>query len=207
MPAEIWEYSGVWKEIPDPVCEQLQLLEISAIPLSGEFSMNNHFTLPHSASASPSPPDHRTRVGFRQCFVNTQFLFTRCLLMRRDSQWNFHNTHFRADDNPHITVASGHERRLYQSKFFFFLFFASTDLNNCYYFKFSIVFLGYFNLIPFLCISLINFNTLLDVIRFFIKAAFVAKMYTFFTTYITGLPYYFEILDFVFKIYTTLNSL
>jgi hypothetical protein len=40
---------------------------------------NNHFTLPHPASANPAPPDHRARVGFCQwflakCFVSTQII-------------------------------------------------------------------------------------------------------------------------------------
>jgi hypothetical protein len=29
---------------PEPVCEELQLLNVSVLPLSGEFSMKGHFT-------------------------------------------------------------------------------------------------------------------------------------------------------------------
>jgi hypothetical protein len=32
------------KKIPEPVCEELQLLNVSVLPLSGEFSMKSHFT-------------------------------------------------------------------------------------------------------------------------------------------------------------------
>jgi hypothetical protein len=37
------------EEDPEPVCEELQLLKVSVFPLSGDFSMNNHFT--HTTSS------------------------------------------------------------------------------------------------------------------------------------------------------------
>ncbi|PNF19853.1 hypothetical protein B7P43_G12511 [Cryptotermes secundus] len=100
---------------------------------------------------SPAPPDQRTRVGFHKCkmlckhTVFVYMLFTYEAGFTKEGVINFHNTHFRVDDNSHTTVASGHERRLCQSKIcFFLLVFASTDLNICYYFKFPIVFLWLF---------------------------------------------------------------
>jgi hypothetical protein len=36
------------------VCEELQLLKVSVFPLSGEFSMNNHFTHTTSSERKPS---------------------------------------------------------------------------------------------------------------------------------------------------------
>jgi hypothetical protein len=33
-----------WKKNPEAACEELQLLKVSVFSLSGEFSMNSHFT-------------------------------------------------------------------------------------------------------------------------------------------------------------------
>jgi hypothetical protein len=47
-------YSKEWKKIPELVCQELQLLKVSLFPLSGEFSMNNHFTQTTSSDCKPS---------------------------------------------------------------------------------------------------------------------------------------------------------
>jgi hypothetical protein len=50
MPAEVGasfpevRILGEWNKILDLACKELQLLKISAFPLSGEFPTNNHFT-------------------------------------------------------------------------------------------------------------------------------------------------------------------
>jgi hypothetical protein len=51
----IWKfaYSELWKKIPEPMCEELQLLKISAFILSGEISVNNQFTRTTSSECSP----------------------------------------------------------------------------------------------------------------------------------------------------------
>jgi hypothetical protein len=42
------------KKIPEPACEELQLLKVLVFLLSGEFSINNHFTHTTSSECKPS---------------------------------------------------------------------------------------------------------------------------------------------------------
>lgn len=81
--------------------EDLQLLKVSVFLLSGEFSLNSHFT--HTtAMQALHLPDHRARVVFCQWLlakyvVGLQFLannlFTYEVQFRREGILNFHNTH------------------------------------------------------------------------------------------------------------------
>jgi hypothetical protein len=71
----------VSQEYRDPVCEELQLLKLSAFPLAGEFSMNSHFTLTTS-----TPTDHSAMAVFCQWLLAKLAVNTVCLLMRRNSQ-------------------------------------------------------------------------------------------------------------------------
>jgi hypothetical protein len=50
MLPQIWE----WKKIPEPVCEEFQLLKVLEFPLSGGLFMNNHFTCITPSEGKPS---------------------------------------------------------------------------------------------------------------------------------------------------------
>jgi hypothetical protein len=48
------EKPGRIPQIPEPVCEELQVLRILVFPLSGEFSKKNRFTHTTSSQCKPS---------------------------------------------------------------------------------------------------------------------------------------------------------
>jgi hypothetical protein len=81
-----------WRKKPEAVCEELQLLKVSMFPLSGEFSMNSHFTHTTSSECKLSLLMIVVRNwcftnGFRQNALRSHtFQLTLRLLMRWDSQ-------------------------------------------------------------------------------------------------------------------------
>jgi hypothetical protein len=128
MPAEIWtsfrEVRLLRRVVQDPGTgvRIIAAAEGIGVPLSGELSMNTQFS--HTTSSECKPSLFLTIVQeavfcpwlLARCVEYTQLvaniLFTDEAEFTRDDIVNFHNTHARADVNPHTTVASTHQHRL-----------------------------------------------------------------------------------------------
>jgi hypothetical protein len=94
------------------MCEELQLLKVSVF---WRILHGPSFCPYHMQQVEALTPDHHARVVFckwllAKCIVSTQFVANILFIdeegFTRDGIMNWHDTHLRMDENPHITMAS-----------------------------------------------------------------------------------------------------
>lgn len=111
-PAEKLAYWEQRNKIPEPVCEELQLLMISVFPLSGEFFSHSTRTTPRECTSSLLAICKDIVLPVASCklcckhTVCSEYLVTDEVRFTRDGTVNFHDTHVCVEDNPHTTVPS-----------------------------------------------------------------------------------------------------